>query len=1590
MKTTLITFVLLIPLAVFAQGPIPGTPPFGSFGGGPLDIVNLGNLNVNIDIPITQKTGRGAPFYYVMSYNNSIWYSSAVNGVNTWQPVPNYGWQVQTDAAYGFLSHTAVHGSCGLHQGFYWSFYNWVYHDTKGGSHPLVGATSGIDCTQSPYATSGTTNDGTGLTLNLGTGTSLDGMITTRDGRIISLPSASQPSSVDTNGNQITTDGFNYTDTLGSTALSISGNVPTVTYSFPNSSGGNSTVTAGYTSYTVQTNFGCSGIAEYLAAASLLTSLTLPDGTQYLFTYEQTPGYGSSYTTGRIASVTMPTTGEILYSYTGGSNGITCSDGSAAGLTRTLQSAPPATDGIWTYARSGNTTTVTDPAGNQTAIQFQGIYETQRDSYTGSVNPTNLLQTTYTCYNGTAYPCTSTQVSLPINRVTATNNANGFYRQADTTYNYLGMAASSKQFDFGSGAPGSLLRETDISYTLINGSAERPTDIVVKDGSGNKVAETQISYDGGSLTSTSSAPNHDYTNYSSSFTARGNPTTVSQWVTGTTFNATTNTYDDLGNLRSTTDPGGHQTTLDYTDSYSDGTNHSTQAFPTTITGPTTWNGTYSHIAKNNYYWPSAMLNQVTDQNSQVTTYTYDNMWRPLGITYPDGGQATYSYFLPSAFGGGPAAAVEHQIDSTAGNTTTDYVLLDGFGRTSRTAHRNGETANWDQVDTCYNSVGLVSFVPYGYQGNGFNNTQPKRCSSSTYAGDSFAYDALGRNTSVTHSDGTSIVATFSARAVEVQDEGNGSGVSVTHVYQQDGLGRTVSVCELAASIFGTSPMPTCGLDLAGNSNGVTTTYTYDPLGDVTQISQGALIARQMTYDGLSHLLTEKIPEAGGTTTTYSYNSDGLLTSRTRPSANQAASCIAQSNCTTSTTTYAYDELHRLRTTSYTDAQSENTPNVGLYYDSPNPSGQNLGGYNDGQLTTAWVFDKTFSTVYLGSNLAYDKMGRVAVEQQNFSDSVWRTYPVSYTYNLLGLPATMSNAEVTFTYTYNRGAELTQLTSNYVDAYHPATLFSSPHYNAGAELTSDSLGNGVNETFNYDARWRPLSFSAVKNSTTLYSLGGPGTGNIMTYAPNSGVTGANDSVNGNWAYSYDALNRIAGANQSGGTNFTFDIDRNGNRWHQNPVGQGAQASFDTTTNHITNLGVVYDAAGNIINDGNGHTYTYDAEGRITQVDGGSTASYWYDAFGRRARRIVGATGYDEVYDGGQMVTEIRQSDGMWMRSEVYAGGRHLATYNMGTTFFSHADWLGSERVRSDVNGNSAGTCSSNLYGDNYVCAGTDPSPIKYAGMEYDTETQLNHTQFRYFNPRLGVWMTPDPAGMGAASAGDPQSFNRYAYVGNGPVNFVDPVGLYRICTLMGGIENEAFFCFNFGGEMLDSQSTTDPFGPGAGLSIALPGLGGSGTIPGTCLLPGGCAGLPFPSLWQTLTGWIPQIPGCDPLNPVIAENCNGGVGNTLLGPSGPLTMGVDPIAAILQNFANEWDCTKLSRFIGTTRCIYRCASFWSPDLQGLAWPYMADIRTACPNSKVDCPYYLKMDTGGRFDSFPHYEPDGVPIVPGSCIDVLTKH
>jgi RHS repeat-associated protein len=74
---------------------------------------------------------------------------------------------------------------------------------------------------------------------------------------------------------------------------------------------------------------------------------------------------------------------------------------------------------------------------------------------------------------------------------------------------------------------------------------------------------------------------------------------------------------------------------------------------------------------------------------------------------------------------------------------------------------------------------------------------------------------------------------------------------------------------------------------------------------------------------------------------------------------------------------------------------------------------------------------------------------------------------------------------------------------------------------------------------------------------------------------------------------------------------------------------------------------------------------------------------------------------------------------------------------------------------------------------YTSTQSCPQSYKFTGYERDAETGLDYAFARYYNARLGRFMSGDPL---ASDVGDPQSLNRYAYARNNPINFIDPTGL----------------------------------------------------------------------------------------------------------------------------------------------------------------------------------------------------------------------
>jgi RHS repeat-associated protein len=461
------------------------------------------------------------------------------------------------------------------------------------------------------------------------------------------------------------------------------------------------------------------------------------------------------------------------------------------------------------------------------------------------------------------------------------------------------------------------------------------------------------------------------------------------------------------------------------------------------------------------------------------------------------------------------------------------------------------------------------------------------------------------------------------------------------------------------------------------------------------------------------------------------------------------------------TTYTFDKLHRMTGTSYNDGS---TPPVAVSYDQSSEWGVNLTNYL-GQPTLAVA-----ANGYAGTVFSYDTMGRVTEDWQCTPLTCGiSTVSLAFSYDYLGDVTSLANSNegATYTYSYDTLARLTKLQSSLSDSNHPGTLLTVNTYNPLGEVTQATLGNGIVRNMGYDNRGRQTSLT----DGSIYNFG-------LGYAGDSNIVTGNDSINGNWTYTYDDFNRLSASNKnSGAQTFTYAY-RYANRWQQNAPqgGPAPQYSFNGN-NQITGSSVTYDAAGNVTNDGLGNSYTYDAENRLTAVTGTNSATYVYDALGQRVRSTINSTPYDFIYNGGHPVDEITASSWVWGD----AGALQLAAYANSTTYFKHNDWLGTVRAWSNVSGGSIGTCVSLPFGDAQTCTGTSPTPAHYTGLPQDSESGLTHALFRQMSTTEGRWTAPDPAGLAAVDPTNPQSWNRYAYSNNSPLVFVDPNGLAGLCV-----------------------------------------------------------------------------------------------------------------------------------------------------------------------------------------------------------------
>ncbi|HET9305420.1 MAG TPA: RHS repeat-associated core domain-containing protein [Candidatus Sulfotelmatobacter sp.] len=168
---------------------------------------------------------------------------------------------------------------------------------------------------------------------------------------------------------------------------------------------------------------------------------------------------------------------------------------------------------------------------------------------------------------------------------------------------------------------------------------------------------------------------------------------------------------------------------------------------------------------------------------------------------------------------------------------------------------------------------------------------------------------------------------------------------------------------------------------------------------------------------------------------------------------------------------------------------------------------------------------------------------------------------------------------------------------------------------------------------------------------------------------------------------------------------------------------------------------------------------------------------YDALGRAVE--VGVNGnYTEI-----MYTPVGKAailNDTTVQSAFFplpGGGTLYETGSSGSNqYLWHKDWLGSVRLASTVSSRSVYFDRGFApFGETYDNFG-NTAENTFAGDAQDLFTGLFDTPNRELSSSEGRWLSPDPAGLSAVDPSNPQTWNRYAYVVNNPLSFVDPTGL----------------------------------------------------------------------------------------------------------------------------------------------------------------------------------------------------------------------
>jgi RHS repeat-associated protein len=169
---------------------------------------------------------------------------------------------------------------------------------------------------------------------------------------------------------------------------------------------------------------------------------------------------------------------------------------------------------------------------------------------------------------------------------------------------------------------------------------------------------------------------------------------------------------------------------------------------------------------------------------------------------------------------------------------------------------------------------------------------------------------------------------------------------------------------------------------------------------------------------------------------------------------------------------------------------------------------------------------------------------------------------------------------------------------------------------------------------------------------------------------------------------------------------------------------------------------------------------------------NTLNFTYDDFGNRTQKQSTNCTHTYYLNSGNTVLNEINSTGTTTKSIVYGLSQIAEIDTNNTITYTHQDTLGSTVLTTNQSGSVVTKYQYDPFGQLIGQDGKTNTNYLYTNQEYDQESELYYYNARYYNPRLGRFISRDPY---LGRDGDTLSRNGYTYVKNNPLKYVDPSG-----------------------------------------------------------------------------------------------------------------------------------------------------------------------------------------------------------------------